>query len=46
MQKKESRKKTEWVTVISEAVDTRLKSDDAAPSEYAISIINKRRRVL
>ena len=35
-----SRMKNEWVTVISEAVDARLKSDDTAPSQYGISIIN------
>ena len=32
--------KNEWVTVISEAVDARLKSDDTAPSKYGVSIIN------
>ena len=30
-----SRKKNEWVTVISEAVDARLKSDDTAPPNMA-----------
>ena len=32
--------KNEWVTVISEAIDARLKSDDTAPSKYGVSIIN------
>ena len=32
--------KNEWVTVISEAIDARLKSDDTAPSKYGISIID------
>ena len=31
--------KNEWVTVISEAIDARLKSDDTAPSKYGVSII-------
>ena len=34
-----SQMKNEWVTVISEAVDARLKSDDTAPSKYGVSII-------
>ena len=32
--------KNEWVMVISEAVDARLKSDDTHPSKYGVSIIN------
>ena len=35
-----SQMKNEWVTIISEAVDARLKSDDTAPSKYGVSIIN------
>ena len=32
--------KKAWVTVISEAVDARLKSDDTAPSKCGVSLIN------
>ena len=32
--------KNEWVMVISEAVNARLKSDDTHPSKYGVSIIN------
>ena len=35
-----SRMKNGWVTVISEAIDARLKSDDTAPSNYGVWIIN------
>ena len=33
--------KKEWLMVISEAVNPRMKSDDTAPSKYSISIITE-----